>query len=167
MPQATSPLSKPFGPRYGTPAAFGASLLLLVGWYLLPLAGLGGGGAAGAEEAFTITKDECQRMMRRELAARPAPDVAYKPGVDVRGKAVVPAGGDTRPTIEPPAAITFPLTLDMAAKYGIRGGAPFGGDATLGQVTYRDGQVLWNDRPLDGPDATAIRAACEQAYGAR
>jgi hypothetical protein len=29
--------------RYGTPAAFGASLLLLVGWYLLPLAGLGGG----------------------------------------------------------------------------------------------------------------------------
>lgn len=29
--------------RYGTPAAFGASLLLLAGWYLLPLAGLGGG----------------------------------------------------------------------------------------------------------------------------
>ena len=29
--------------RYGTPAAFGASALLLVGWYALPLLGLGGG----------------------------------------------------------------------------------------------------------------------------
>lgn len=29
--------------RYGTPAAFGSSLLLLLGWYLLPLIGVGGG----------------------------------------------------------------------------------------------------------------------------
>lgn len=139
-------------------------MALAVGLFVL--VGLGGG-AAGAEEALTITKDECQRIMRRAVAARPAPDVAYKPGVDVRGKAVVPAEGGGRPTMEPPAVITFSLTLDMAAKYGIRGGAPFGGDATLGQVTYRDGQVLWNDKPLDRADAAAIRAACEQAYGAR
>lgn len=29
--------------RYGTPAAFGASALLVVGWYVLPLLGVGGG----------------------------------------------------------------------------------------------------------------------------
>lgn len=29
--------------RYGTPAAFGSSVLLLLGWYLLPMFGLGGG----------------------------------------------------------------------------------------------------------------------------
>ena len=50
----------------------------------------------GAPMVITITKADCSKLIQHQ----PAPDVAYKPGVDVRGRPVVSADAD-------PAAAAF------------------------------------------------------------
>ena len=53
-------------------------------------------GGSGGPLVISITKADCSRL----ISHVPAPDVAYTPGVDVRGKPVVSADAD-------PAAAAF------------------------------------------------------------
>lgn len=105
--------------------------------------------------------------MRKSVTARPAPDVTYKPGVDMRGNKVASAETTNRALIKVPEEISFPITLDMADKYDIGSGTAFGAESTMGQVTYRKGRVYYNGQPLDGGDTAAIQQACERTYGKR
>jgi hypothetical protein len=86
---------------------------------LLPLAGMLAQGteAAKAEpEApkVRITKKDCRRLVRHQASA----DVAYKPGVDVRGNAVVPADISGGFTIPLPDVFEFNITKDLTAYLG-------------------------------------------------
>src|SRR5690606_26258815 len=47
---------------------------------------------------------------------RPAPDVAYQPGVDVQGKPVVPADVNQVPFDAAGQTIVVPLTVDLAER---------------------------------------------------
>lgn len=79
--------------------------------------------AGGAPEAVTkgdtvpdapkvrITKRDCQRIVRHQASA----DVAYKPGVDVRGNPVVPADASGGFTIPLPDVFEFNITKDLTA----------------------------------------------------
>lgn len=122
---------------------------------------------AAESNEIKVSKAQCEAMMRKSVTARPAPDVTYKPGVDVRGNKVAPAETTNRAVIKVPNEISFPITLDMADKYGIGGSTAFGAESTIGQVTYRNGRVYYNGQPLDGGDTSAIQQACEQTYGKR
>ncbi|MBI3444383.1 MAG: hypothetical protein HY055_03230 [Magnetospirillum sp.] len=68
---------------------------------------------------ITITKTDCSRLIQHT----PAPDVAYKPGVDVRGKPVVSADTDpgraemNRKMI--PETLEFPVNINPM-NYGAR-----------------------------------------------
>jgi hypothetical protein len=48
----------------------------------------------------------------------PAGDVAYKPGVDVRGKAVAPADLNA-PMVQAPGKIYIPVEIDLIEKFGL------------------------------------------------
>ncbi|NFV79934.1 hypothetical protein [Magnetospirillum aberrantis] len=68
---------------------------------------------------IVITKTDCSRLIRHV----PAPDVAYKPGVDVHGRAVAPAdmpgsGADAIPGLLPDV-LEFPITINPIS-YGAR-----------------------------------------------
>ena len=86
------------------------SLLVMIfgGSFLLP-------GAAQAEDAvflkqsIVVTKKDCRRI----VSHRPGGDVAYQPGVDVRGRPVAPADLGGRPRLDLPESYSFDITVDI------------------------------------------------------
>ena len=92
------------GSRSARPLLRGALAGVLVAalWWL--------GAPAAAQERVVITRGECQRLVRHV----PAADVAYAPGVDVRGKPVAPADiGGGYDYMQPPEEIAFDLRVDL------------------------------------------------------
>ena len=76
------------------------------------LAALFAAGTAVAEEAkITITKKDC----RRHTASA---DVAYRPGVDVRGRKVVPADAGGRVPLKLPNVFEFNIDVDIRKYLG-------------------------------------------------
>ncbi len=119
----------------------------------LALAALPGAAPASAQ---TIAERDCRRLERHV----PAPDVAYRPGVDVRGRPVVPA--DLAP---PPAIVPDRLTILLGVDLQRRLGLPRDliADLPLGVIEIENGQALFNGRPLAADDAAALAAACREA----
>ncbi|PIW30710.1 MAG: hypothetical protein COW30_01680 [Rhodospirillales bacterium CG15_BIG_FIL_POST_REV_8_21_14_020_66_15] len=67
--------------------------------------------AAPAERKARISKTDCRWVLRH----RPGADVAYAPGVDVRGKPVVPADVGGGPALDLPDVFEFTVTKDLSA----------------------------------------------------
>lgn len=85
------------------------------------------------------------------LSSRAAPtssvaDAAYKPGVDVHGKAVVPADvNDGAMAKAVPQAFRFPVTMDLAQKFAPSLPQGLEMKAGLGMIeTHEDGTVTYN-----------------------
>lgn len=96
--------------------------------------------------AYAQTENDlCQKLARHV----PADDVAYKPGIDVHGNAVVPADLNSNAQILVPDVIEIPLAVDLAQRLG--GALPQGVEmnALIGflQIT-KDGRVLQNGQDL-------------------
>ncbi|MFD1627929.1 hypothetical protein [Azospirillum griseum] len=99
----------------------------------------------------------CRALARHQ----PAPDVAYKPGVDVKGRPVAPADlpGSAGTMATPP--IDIPLTIDLARRMGVRlpgGGLPT--DTVIGRMTLDGGRLLLNGQPLGGTSEAELIALC-------
>ncbi|MCC3860874.1 hypothetical protein [Pseudemcibacter aquimaris] len=98
----------------------------------------------------------------------PDADVEYNPGKDVRGRDVVPAdlngGGDSLGIGQ--NGYSFYLTHDalrdanLNEKYGLTGSQE--GKIILGQVTVKDGDVLWNGASLREADRNRIYMLCDE-----
>lgn len=112
---------------------------------------------------ISITVEDCRRLIRH----RPAPDVAYTPGVDVSGNPVPPADLPGQSQITPPTEIVIPLTVDLLRRHGVGSAARFAprGEAAVGVVAYdiATGRVSYNGQPLSDPEADAIADACASA----
>ena len=98
----------------------------------------------------------------RTLATHhPSPDVAYRPGVDARGRPV--AGADlapSAPVLSP--SFTFDLNVDLAPYLpaGSRLSMPQMG---VGRVTLGpDGKVMFNGQPVGQGEGAALAAACRR-----
>lgn len=86
---------------------------------------------------------------------KPSTDAAYKPGVDVHGKPVVPADINVQMPSLPPSRITFPITVDMARQFNIPVPEGTKMDTDMGMIdVYTDGKILYN-----GQDMSAQAAA--------
>lgn len=94
----------------------------------------------------------------------PAPDVAYRPGVDVQGDRVAPAdlagGADLLPD-----RIEIGITVPLASRFGIPEEALYAAEAYLGTVTVADGRVLFNNRPIGDAAAAELVAVCARQGG--
>lgn len=107
---------------------------------------------------MSVSRQDCQRLVRH----RPDPGVAYEPGVDVRGRRVVPADADNRAPIELPDIFTFAITRELA---GLPGDT--GAEMSVGTVTYDpgSGRFAFNGRPLSDPALTRLSVKCRAAIG--
>lgn len=111
---------------------------------------------------ITITKLDCSRLVRH----LPAPDVAYKPGVDVHGKAVAPAdlpgsGANAVPNLIP-EVLEIPLNVKpMQGKAYATNGLD-DTNMSLGTVRYNlaTGNFTINGQPLGDPEQQALAEAC-------
>jgi hypothetical protein len=70
--------------------------------------------AAAEDTTVQITKADCRRLVRHV----PSADVAYKPGVDVRGRPVAPADAGGGPRITLPDVFEFDVTIDVRKYLG-------------------------------------------------
>ncbi len=148
------------------------------------LAALFAAGTAVAEEAkITITKKDCRRLVRHTASA----DVAYRPGVDVRGRKVVPADAGGRVPLKLSDVFEFNIDVDIRKYLGgpeddaaaasasdtatsntaliaaNRKAQKFAGlNMTVGKVRYniKTGALTFNGQSLTDPDQDALAAAC-------
>lgn len=122
-------------------------------------------------EPLTVTTESCRQIVTHV----PADDVTYQPGVDVRGKPVVPAdiGGGYGITV--PDEITIDIRLDLAERLGLGGGegpgadavsALIGGEGVVGQVTVRGNDLYWNGQKIPRDSYAALSLACGEAFTA-
>lgn len=100
--------------------------------------------SATAQDQTVELPPECRLLPEH----RPSADVAYQPGVDVHGKAVVPADLNASP-MAVPDTVVVPLTIDLAQRLNNPpvSGAKF--DANLGYLEIeKSGRVTHNGQDL-------------------
>jgi hypothetical protein len=117
--------------------------------------------APARAETITVTTADCATLTRH----MPAPDVAYKSGVDVHGKKVAPADLPGSNAIAVPEIVNIPITIDLAARYGIPATSNlFKGEAYAGTARVRvsDGRAWFNGKPLSSNEAHALAQLCQK-----
>src|SRR3546814_11428671 len=121
---------------------------------ILVMAALIGGGdsvhAAPAGEV-RIAPEDCRRLVQH----RPDSDVAFTPGVDVRGNAVAPADQPGQSRVAAPDVVVHQLTVDLLRRSGVPAASPLTprGQATVGSPTYHiaSGRMTYTGPPLPPP----------------
>lgn len=118
-----------------------------------------------AETYVGISPSACRKV----TVGSTSPDVEYKPGVDVKGRAVVPAegpGGGLDPAMGRKIldVIRIPISVDLAKRMGLGGnGTRFGSEIPLGEVTLRGNQMYLDGAPLTNTEQNQISEACRRA----
>ena len=134
-----------------------------MGWRVFMLLLLAAGTAAAQPKSVEISAKDCRALVRH----RPAADVSYRPGVDVRGREVVPADLNPSP-IALPETYTIDITVDLFDRLGIPpgGDAEYEGDIRVGVVEFtEDRRVLFNGRPVTDEAQHELTARCQEILG--
>jgi len=118
------------------------------------------------ERVILITPSNCSLLNQHV----PDADVDYMPGLDARGNRVAPADLENRSGLGLGAnGNSFYMTHDalrensIANQFGLSDAQE--GKIILGQVTVRDGDVLWNGTSLKEADRKQIYMLCEEQAG--
>ncbi len=114
--------------------------------------------AAAASETLTISKAECRKLVRHQ----PSADVAYRPGVDVRGRRVAPAGLGGGTNIAVPQEIEIPITVELDKTIGAAASGLYKPEANIGKVVYKNGRAWFNGQPLETGANADVVAACRK-----
>lgn len=116
----------------------------------------------GVADELRISRADCKRLVVHE----PAPDVAYRPGIDVHGRPVAPADLNGGRQMKLPDEIVIRLELDvMKGRSGALAGAmahAMEGQTALGTLTLRQGRAYFNDEPLHGWEQELLLDACRK-----
>ena len=117
--------------------------------------------AAAAPTTVTIDRADCAAL----VAHWPAPGVAYRPGVDVRGRPVMPA--DLEPhRLALPEIITIDITVELFERLGIppQGEANYGGEVRVGVVELdAGGRLTLNGEPITSEAHRQLSEQCQRA----
>ncbi len=128
-------------------------------WVLIPV--LAAGVSAVAQtRTVTITKADCSRLAYHV----PSNDTAYRPGIDVHGKPVVPADLGGTPEIKLPEEITSAITVDIQERFSIPANSTlFEPEAYIGNVVvHKDGATFFNGKPLTSEEQRALAHLCQR-----
>lgn len=118
------------------------------------------GPSPAAESVVIISRADCARL----TVHQPAPDVAYQPGVDARGRPVAPADlPGSNPPIAMPDEIAIDITVEIQKRFGIpANSALYKPEARVGTIVVRpDGSATFNGQPLTSPESRALAALCQ------
>ena len=117
--------------------------------------------ALSAEDpALRIAKADCARL----VGHAPAPDVTYQPGVDVHGRAVVPADLESSAVFTAADYFLIPIEIDLAARLGLPADRDrFEADLFIGVVEVTGARAYFNGRPLQSEAEAELAAVCREA----
>jgi hypothetical protein len=139
--------------------------------------------AALAAETATVTlsSGDCAKLVQHV----PADDVTYRPGVDVRGKPVVPADLGGGSAITMPEEIHIQIGVDLADRLALRNSRltppptpglpgppsaqpttrpalPFEGKGHVGVLSVKGNDVFWNGERIAPQDEVLLAEACRK-----
>jgi hypothetical protein len=106
-----------------------------------------------------ISADDCRRLIVEHV---PDPGVAFRPGVDVYGRAVAPADLPGGQRITLPKVIRIRLQVDLETYLGIVPQPGLDPDVMLGEITVRGNHVYFNGRPLEEPHYSFVVGQCRR-----
>lgn len=104
------------------------------------------------EEPFSFSDDDC-RWLTRHI---PDADVAYKPGVDVHGKAVVPADLNGTYEFELPETVVASVSRRLLGHRNLEQETPF---AEI-EIDIATGAIRINGKGLDNEEQEQLVAWC-------
>lgn len=116
---------------------------------------------AAGSATIQVTGVDCRRLF---VEHRPAPDVNYRPGVDVRGRPVAGADLNPAPQIRVPETVAFDVAVNLN-RFGVPSTSPlYQPNVKLGEirVDVLTGKTLYNGEALGNPELEALREACRQ-----
>ena len=106
----------------------------------------------------TMNRADCARLVEHV----PAPDVAYQPGVDAYGRAVVPADLNGVTPIQTPETLYIPIEIDLLDRFGIPAHPGlYESDIPIGEVVYQNGRLSFNGQPLQDEAAAELSRRCQ------
>lgn len=115
---------------------------------------------AASAQVVSVDTANCQLLMRHAMA----PDVSYRPGVDVHGRSVASADLPSDSGLNLPRDI--PINIEIPVRTLLGNNSPYlTGDAKiqLGQVVVQqDGRVLFNGQPVADEGRNQLIAACRR-----
>ncbi|MGP1395838.1 MAG: hypothetical protein ACTS3R_10035 [Inquilinaceae bacterium] len=104
-----------------------------------------------------LSADDCRRL----IPHAPAPDVAYRPGVDVHGRDVAPADLGGGPVIALPEVYEFVIAVDLAQRFGIPSlAAGFVAEGAVGVVAFDGERLTFNGQPLTPEAEPYVAGLC-------
>jgi len=114
-------------------------------------------GNAGGE-AVAVSQSDC-RLLERHV---PASDVAYRPGVDVRGKPVVPADASPHGQAATPQQVAIDVAIPLRTFVPQPPGRFGAAEVQVGRVTVdlASDQVAFDGQPLTDRERAEFAAAC-------
>lgn len=144
----------PFGRRWMAGRAWGA----IPGLPVAAVVAVAVWAHAACAQTVVVDSAACRTLTTHT----PAPDVAFRPGIDATGRAVAPADLGSGPS---PVARSFVFDLNAdLRRYLPAGSALFQPQMNVGRVSVgADGSVLFNGQRLSDPDSAALAAACRRA----
>lgn len=123
----------------------------------------GGLPVSGAAETATDARQACRALTRHV----PAADVDYQPGIDVHGRAVVPADLPGSPAASAPVPrVEFKVGADLVAEFSRRLSPEVRallGKGNAGMITVQGGKVYYDDQLLSGVTDQDVAVLCRQA----
>jgi hypothetical protein len=113
------------------------------------------------KQKVSVSKQDCRWLVRH----RPSADVAYKPGVDVRGRPVKPADLESNQQVDLPPVIAIPLHVPLGNV--LKKGSSTAVDSSevgagLVTVDRRSGEVKYEGKTLAPAEAKRMTAACRK-----
>ncbi len=113
------------------------------------------------KQKVTVAKQDCRWLVRHQ----PAADVAYKPGVDVRGRPVKPADLETNRQVDLPPVIAIPLHVPLGNLLK-KGSSTVVDSSEVGAglvtVDRRSGEVKYEGKTLVPAESRRMVAACRK-----
>lgn len=112
-----------------------------------------------------LSVEDCRLLQQARELKSARKGAAYKPGVDVRGKAVVPAdlGADEGQTRMPSGLrkIVIDFGVDLASRYNLSPGA-YTATAGIATISFDmdSGKLELDGKALSRTDARAVEKAC-------
>lgn len=110
-------------------------------------------------QTVTVRHADCLKLVKHV----PSADVAYQPGVDVRGRPVVPADVQGGLSVTPPQDFTIDITVRLDKRFGIPATADlYQPEANIGVVTIKGGKAYFNDQPLATESINELAEICRK-----
>jgi hypothetical protein len=108
-----------------------------------------------------MAADNNNAVCRTLVKHKPANNVVYKGGVDVKGNPVVPADVNAPQQVQVPDVIKVPLTVDLARRVAALEGQGVEMQGNMGMLEiHSDGKVMYNGQDWTAP----VMTLCGQSY---